>query len=178
MRNKRLIAGIIAFIGTFAVSVGLVWLLFGFPAKPTYTYIYSRHNCSERHESAIYSLLQRDINNGRERDMRSFRTVDWEDTGNSRYSIKNHADSVAGYVNYSSSMDTSDLPQDFQIAWQKHMNAWRDYSNYLNDLKESSADSEMNEDGFEASENRYTNEINRTWYEVLRIGRTYGAYIE
>lgn len=176
MRNTRIIVGIITFIVTFAVSVGLVWLLFGFPAKPTYT-ISSRHNCSERHANAIYSFLQRDINNGRGRDSRSFRTIDWENAENSGYSIKNHADSVAEYVNDSSSMDASGLPQDFQTAWKNHMNAWRDYSEFLNEKKDSSK-SYLNEEDFAEFENPYNAEINRTWYEVLRIGRTYGAYIE
>ncbi|CAN5342666.1 hypothetical protein BH10ACI1_BH10ACI1_09910 [soil metagenome] len=163
MRNTRIITAIIAFVGAFALSVGLVGLLFGFPSKPTFNRSY--HNCSERHGEAIYSLLRRDISNGQERD---------EATG---YSIEDHANSVAQYADESGSMDVSDLPQDFQIAWHKHMNAWHNYSDFLNDLKESSADQTVDKTDVMTLDNHYTDEINRTWFEVLRIGRSYGAVI-
>lgn len=168
MRNTRIIAGIIAFIGTFAVSVGLVWLLFGFPVKPTYTY--SRHSCEQQHTNRIYSFLQRDINNGRERDIRSF-----EDYSEESYSIAAHADSVSQYVEESGSMDVSGLPRDFQIAWNKHMDAWQNYSEFLNAKKNSSK--RLTTEDFQNFDCRYTKEINETWYEVLRLGRNYGAYI-
>jgi hypothetical protein len=172
MRNTRIIASIIAFIGTFAVSVGLVWLFFGFPVKPT-TYNYSNHNCSQRHGNAIYSLLQRDIRNGDNRDVRSFQSNDGE---TSRYSIKKHADSVARYVDESGSMDASHLPRDFQIAWQKHMDAWRDYSEFLNE-KRNSSEAGVKKENFREIDNYHTNEIDSTWYEVLRIGENYGAFV-
>ena len=170
MKNTRFTTAIIAFVGTFAVSVGLVWLLFGFPVKSNYTY--SLHNCEEHYSSAIYSHLKRDITNGRERDARSFRTVNWEKDGKVGYSIKIHANSVNQYVDDSSSMDVSDLPQDFQIAWQKHIDAWRDYSDFLNERKNSGL---TNED-FEEAGDFHTDEINRTWDEVLQVGENYGAF--
>ncbi len=166
MRNNRIIAGIIAFIGTFAVSVGLVWLLFGFPVKPTYSY--SSHNCHQQHTNAIDSFLQRDINNGRDRDIRSF-----EDYSEKSYSIADHADSVAEYVEESGSMDVTGFPRDFQIAWNKHMDAWQNYSEFLNAKKSSSK--RLTKEDFQSFDERYTDEINETWYEVLRIGRNYGA---
>ncbi len=170
MRNTRIIAGIIAFIGTFAVSVGLVWLLFGFPVKPTYSY--SRHNCQQKqqHTNAIYSFLQRDINNGRDRDRRSF-----NDFSEESYSIATHADSVSQYVEESGSMDVSGFPRDFQIAWNKHMDAWQNYAEFLNAKKNSSK--RLTKEDFQNFDERYTDEINETWYEVLRIGKNHGAYI-
>lgn len=175
MRNTRFIAGIIAFIGTFAVSVGLVWLLFGFPVKITNNY--PHRNCHQRHATAIYSFLSRDISNGRERDVQSFRTNNWEKDGEIGYSIENHAASVAEYVDESSSMDASSFPQEFQSAWREHMNAWRDYSEFLNERKNSSR-TKLSEEDFEQMENPYNGEINRTWEEVLRIARNHGAYVE
>lgn len=168
MRNNRIIAGIIGFIGTFAVSVGLVWLLFGFPVKPTYSY--SRHNCEKRNTNAIYSFLQRDISNGRDRDIRSF-----EDYSEKSYSIATHADSVSQYVEESGSMDVSGLPRDFQSAWNKHMDAWQNYAEFLNAKKNSSK--RLTKEDFQNFDERYTEEINETWYEVLHIGRSHGAYI-
>lgn len=169
MRNTRIITGIIAFIGTFAISVGLVWLFFGFPVKPTQNY--SRHNCQQRHATAIYSFLQRDISNGRERDIRSF-GEDYDQ----KYSLKTHADSVAQYVEEMNALDASEFPQDFQIAWNKHVDAWQDYSEFLN-IKKDSSKQKMNIDDYRNLDNSYNNEISETWYEVLRIGRNHGAYV-
>jgi hypothetical protein len=121
--------------------------------------------------------LSRDIRNGDARDVRSFYVKTSERTGETGYSIENHSNSVARYVEESGSMDASDLPQDFQIAWEKHMDAWRDYSEYLDDLKNSS-DTKLSYKDLHIAENPYNREINRTWFEVLRIGETYGAYIE
>jgi hypothetical protein len=171
MRNTRFIAGIIAFIGTFAVSVGLVWLFFGFPVKQTTsTYTYSNHNCRNRQAGALYSFLQRDISNGRERDVQSF-------PKNNGYSIKTHADSVAQYVEESGSMDASGFPREFQNAWREHMDAWRSYSEFLNERKNSSR-TKVNGENLEKLENPYNTEINRTWDEVLRIARRHGADVE
>lgn len=172
MRNTRFITAIIAFIATFAVSVGLVWLLFGFPVKSNDNY--SSHNCQEHYSSAIYSHLRRDITNGRERDARSFRSNNSEKDGKVGYSIKIHANSVSQYVEDSSSMDVSNLPRDFQIAWQKHIDAWRDYADFLNEQKNSNS----NDEDSEENGNFHTNEINRTWEDVLLIGENYGAYTE
>jgi len=173
MTKTRYIVGIIAFIGTFAVSVGLVWLIFGFPTKPNYNY--TRHKCNDRNADAIFSHISRDKRNGEIRDQRSFRTNNWERNGEIGYSIENHADSVANYVDEAYRMDVTDLPQDFQIAWQIHIAAWRDYSNYLNELKNSPETEKSDHRDFIFSENRYNNEINRSWYEVLRKGRIHGA---
>lgn len=175
MKNTRFTAGIIAFITTFALSVGLVWLFFGFPVKPT-PFNYRHHNCSQRHSEAIYSFLRRDINNGEMRDVRSFSSNYSEREDRYIYSIENHANSVAEYVEASGNMNASHLPQDFQNAWRKHIDAWRDYSEYLNDLKKSKSRIKSND--FYKAEKPYNKEINETWEEVLQIGRTYGAYIE
>jgi len=169
MRNTRIITGIIAFIGTFAISVGLVWLFFGFPVKPTKTF--SSHNCQQRHATAIYSFLQRDISNGRERDVRSF-----GEDNDQKYSLKTHSDSVAQYVEAMNALDASEFPQDFQIAWNKHVDAWQDYSEFL-DIKKDSSKQKMNIDDYRDLDNSYNNEITETWYEVLRIGRNHGAYV-
>ncbi len=169
MSNTRIITGIIAFIGTFAISVGLVWLFFGFPVKPTQTY--SQHNCQQRHATAIYSFLQRDISNGRERDVRSF-----GEDNDQKYSLKTHSDSVAQYVEAMNALDASEFPQDFQIAWNKHVDAWQDYSEFL-DIKKDSSKQKMNIDDYRDLDNSYNNEITETWYEVLRIGRNHGAYV-
>jgi hypothetical protein len=74
------------------------------------------------------------------------------------------------YVNASTSIETIGLPNDFQSAWKKHMEAWRNHSNFLN-----SVDS-MDSNTLEIDQYN-TDEINRTWWEVLRIARKHGAEI-
>jgi hypothetical protein len=77
------------------------------------------------------------------------------------------------YVSASEKLDTTGLPNDFRAAWQNHMRAWRNHSDYLNENKYSS--------GFDADYDevsaRQISEINRTWWEVLRIAKTNGATI-
>jgi hypothetical protein len=69
-------------------------------------------------------------------------------------------------------MDTRNFPQDFQNAWRTHMQAWKNYADYLEEVKYNPSARKRNE-GFVLN-----NEINRTWAEVLRIGRNHGAYVE
>ena len=77
------------------------------------------------------------------------------------------------YVSASESINTEGLPEDFQVAWQRHMKAWRIHSNYLNEKKYSSGyNLEYDRTGSSQIE-----EINLTWYEVLRIARQHGAKI-
>jgi len=73
-------------------------------------------------------------------------------------------------------LDASEFPQDFQIAWNKHVDAWQDYSEFL-DIKKDSSKQKMNIDDYRDLDNSYNNEITETWYEVLRIGRNHGAYV-
>lgn len=158
MSNTRTITAIVAFVATFIFSAGLVRIIF--PA-PVVKYVYTeRPRLIERNTSStneIEQFLLRDINNGESRN--DYRYAD------------DYADEVLIYWQASSSMDASRFPQDFQDAWRVHMQAWGDYAKYLQDKKSTkrkySADVEK----------RYNMEINRSWEEVLRIGRTYGAYV-
>jgi predicted N-acyltransferase len=81
------------------------------------------------------------------------------------------------YADKSGSMEADGLPQDFQIAWREHMKAWRDYADFLNEMKNSSARKMLSEEKLDALETKHSAEITNTWQEVLRIGRNYGAEV-
>lgn len=155
MSNTRTITALVAFIATFIFSAGLVRIIF--PA-PVTKYVYTeRPRTFERNSNELEQFLLRDISNG---DLRNdYRYAD------------DYAGEVMVYWQASSSMDASRFPQDFQNAWREHMQAWGDYAKYLQDKKASQRNYSC------GLEKRYNAEINRTWEEVLRIGRTYGAYV-
>ena len=153
MSNTRIITALVAFVSTFIFSAGLVRIIF--PA-PVVKYVYTESpRTFEPRSNDIESFLLRDISNGSAR-------LDYKYTDD-------YAEAVMTYWKTSSSMDASEFPQDFQDAWRLHMQAWGDYAEYLQDKK---ATKNIYPRG---SEKRYNAEINRTWEDVLRIGRNYGS---
>lgn len=111
---------------------------------------------------AICELLKRDISNG---DNRTESYYDAQTNG------KKQAKAVQEYVDISSSMRVSHLPKDFQFAWKKHMEAWRNYSNYLN--KNVKHPANFDEDFFSERESELNDKINTTWEDVLDISEKY-----
>jgi hypothetical protein len=155
MSNTRITTALVAFVATFIFSAGLVRLIF--PA-PVVKYVYTEQSRTfERSSNEIERFLLADISNGESRN--DYRYTD------------SYADEVMEYWQASSSMDASGFPQDFQNAWNLHMQAWGDYAKYLQDKKSSKSNYSC------GLEKRYNAEINRTWEDVLRIGRNYGAYV-
>ena len=155
MSNTRIITALVAFVATFIFSAGLVRLIF--PA-PVVKYVSTEQSRTfERGSNEIERFLLADIRNGESRN--DYRYTD------------SYADEVTEYWQASSSMDASGFPQDFQNAWNLHMQAWGDYARYLQDKKSSKSNYSC------GLEKRYNSEINRTWEDVLRIGRNYGAYV-
>jgi hypothetical protein len=156
MSNTRVITAIIAFVATFIFSAGLVRLIF--PA-PVVKYVYTeRPRTFERSSNEIEQFLLQDIRNG-----------------DSRMDYKYQDDYAAAVMDYwrvSSSMDASRFPRDFQNEWHDHMQAWRNYADYLAETKNSTTRRRCGES------KRLISEINRTWEEVKAVGRTYGAYVQ
>lgn len=155
MKNTRIVIALVAFAVTFIFSAGLVRILFPTP-------IALKKNCNERvrlverNTNEIEAFLRRDISNGDAR-------MDYKYTDN-------YAEAVMDYWKTSSSMDASRFPQDFQDSWREHMQAWRNYADYLAEKPATRRD---------RKEGKLLNdEINRTWEEVKSIGRTYGAYVQ
>lgn len=170
MKYTRIITAIIAFVATFVLSAGLVRLLFGAP-QPVLPVYFNKPQCANRHAASIESFVWQDIRNGETRMDRTSRYSD------GKFYSAEFADAVMEYSETSSSMDASRLPQDFQSAWRKHMKAWRDYADFLNEVTNSPERKTNSQESLRESETRFNAEINRTWYEVLRIGRSYGANV-
>jgi hypothetical protein len=170
MKNTRTITTIVAFVATFIFSAGLTRIIFPAPAIQ-YVYI-DRPQYIEHSSNEIESFLLRDIANGESRmdETSSLRDMD-ED-----YFAK-YADSVMDYSDASASMNADNFPQDFQAAWHFHMKAWRNYADFLAIQANAPAGKRMKNADFQKGESNLNAEINRTWFEVLRIGRTHGSYI-
>lgn len=151
MRSKQILS-IIAFITAFASSSAFALL---FVDKSSTKY-------------AIETILRQDLNYGQERL--------WRISGNDRLpaesQFKKYAETVEEYADDAGSLNHSHLPREFQIRWNEHMRAWRDYSNYLNTLKNSSAGLDEN---FYRKQKEHTADINLTYFDVLRIGSRHGV---
>lgn len=174
MRSKDILS-IIAFISAFVVSAAFASIFIdkNQPAKfRTYAIGSNRPaNCSSYDKTCtdILALLVQDIRNG---DRRAER-YDYSLGEKGNVSV-NRAVSVAEYADASGSMEDSHLPSDFREAWRDHMKAWRDYSDFLNEVSRKKIDdSEFEQKEFELIDG--VNGINQTWAKVLKIGRSYGA---
>lgn len=168
MRIKSILS-LIAFFTTFIFCVTLI----GLPKNNFYSR-FSDANYSAQNRQNVRNFLWADINRGRQRNIES------------SDDLVSLADSVESYVDEAQSSDDSNLPADLRAAWQQHMNAWREHSDFLNNVKASpdrldSYDLGNNDLNLSDAEmqtySNQSNEINRTWYEVLRVGRKYGAYV-
>jgi hypothetical protein len=158
MKTKHIIA-LVTFVATFVLSSTLVALLFPQPVTVARNVVVSR-GCKTSTAQRISQLLRQDINNGVSR-------RDIESAERSR------AARTEDYVSASERLSYEDLPTNFQTAWQKHIQAWRKQANLLNTLESD----DLEDEAMERMSYRNTEEINRTWYEVLRIAKENGAVI-
>jgi hypothetical protein len=156
MKNSRVIISIVAFTVAFIFSAGLVRIIFPAPAVE-YRYINQPRIVERRSSNEIEEFLLQDIRNGEDR-------MEYQYTSD-------YSEAVMDYWKASSSMDASRFPQDFQTKWRAHMQAWRNYADYLGESKSTSRSNCR--EGY-----RLVSEINRTWEEVKSTGRTYGAYVQ
>jgi hypothetical protein len=171
MRSKDIIS-IIAFITAFAFSAAFASLFIDKSQTASFTNYKPRversSGCrmSDKTCTDILALIIQDIRNGEQRNASYGYSLG--KTGN--VSV-NRAQSVAAYVEASSSMQDEHLPADFRTAWREHMKAWREYSLFLDDVSRRKID----EVEFEQKQARNIYDIDRTWAAVLKIGRSYGA---
>lgn len=165
MKVKSILS-LTVFIAAFLFSAALVSLT---AAETTISVSeVSPVRANEATRTTIVRFLEKDIRNGVERDRRTFGMR--KNFVRSEEYLAARTQIVAQYVEQSSALDESNLPQDLQIAWLKHMRAWHNYADYL---EESDSSDPLNED----QARRYNRQINTTWYEVLRIAGTYDAFV-
>jgi hypothetical protein len=133
--------------------------------KPTSCFGHHRANNSVADK--IEFTLQQDDNYGREREakLRPTNEVFY------RPSFADYVEATSEYADKSGSLNDGGLPQDFQIAWQKHMKVWRDYSNFLGEAETMN----LNETRFIQLNRMHNQDINLTWQQVLLLSAKYGA---
>jgi hypothetical protein len=170
MKNPKAIVGIVAFAAAFIFGTGLVRIFFPQPVAPSAACRRESHfrpPVQSALATEIEDFIAQDERNGTERESR---TDGRALTSSSTVSAK-HAESVMRYWQKSSAMDDSGFPQNFRNAWREHMQAWKDYADFIDENSGKRVDA--TEFGLESR--RLNSEISRTWYALLRIGRTYGA---
>jgi hypothetical protein len=174
MSNTKFITAIVAFVATFIFSAGLVRIIF--PA-PVVQYVYvTRPQYVEGDTNAIENFIRQDNFNG-DVSNRIGQKSGFELNPSNLY-FGEYADSVADYVKISANMNVSQFPTNFQNAWREHQNAWRNYAEFLADMKTSPGRKNISLAEFNGADKRYGVEISQTYKEVIRIGRSYGADIE
>jgi hypothetical protein len=163
MKNQRTVFGIIAFATTFIVSVAVMGVIF-----PTQTSslapVATRHrkSCGNDLAKKLEAFIERDKSNGETREYAILR---------GKTVSPSAAESVKIYWESSSAMDAGDFPRDFRVAWNDHMKAWYEYSEFVNARKGKT----VNPTAFESESERLDAEITRTWNIVLSSARKYGA---
>jgi hypothetical protein len=88
-----------------------------------------------------------------------------------------YKNSVAEYVEASSSMDESTMPHEFQTAWRAHTKAWSDFSDFLDSMKSGAVRGDLSDNDAYEMEKHFSTEIAVTYNEVLRVGRNHGAQV-
>lgn len=165
----KFITTIAAFSLTFILSVALV----GFP-KETSSFNLFQPRTINRTQDNILSLLTVDISNGVKRDQKIY---DYAYSDNPKNVSGEYAEIINEYVDASSSLDDSQMPEDFQLAWQNHMHAWRQHASFLNQSKHFCHLRKMSDSDFTEIYNRQDAEITRTWRKVLSVAGKYGATV-
>lgn len=169
----KFITSIAAFSLAFFLSVALI----GFPQDNSEFQIHEIRTNIKTQQNIGYFLSQ-DIANGNRRDRKIYENGFVYDPANVS---SEYAEIINEYADASGNLDASQLPADFQLAWQNHMKAWRTHAVFLNRSKHFCKMQTMNQDkkDHDLSEvfARQDLEITRTWYEVLAAADKYGATI-
>lgn len=168
---KRITFGIIAFFLTFGISASIVGLLFGFPKVGR-----DRHHAHHSSEAVtIENVLDQDIRYGEFRRRSEVRLAREAGGNNQRLVIPagtpEHARIIERYYSSMAGIDVSRTPADFKYAWKKHMEAWNGAVGYTNAL----AAGDLETSNFKDYDPQ---EINETYYQVLRIAKRYGSHIK
>ena len=173
MRSTKIFISAVAFIAAFVFSVVFVGLLFGSSQSSSH-FVYKK-NCSQQYAENISALIRQDVKNGRTRGKKLYQIDKDFRPPFTNPTFADYSGAVTEYVDASHSIYAGNLPHDFQYAWREHLRAWRNYSDFLESMKYASEQSKQFEEETGISDARYSQEINRTWDEVLRIAREYNA---
>lgn len=117
----------------------------------------------------ISALLQQDVQNGQLRDVKVSRL---SQQNNYTSVMSNYLAVTNDYIGQSGAIDENQLPEDFQLAWLKHMKAWRNFEQFLSENQNSARDYQ-----YQRQFRKLDGEITSTWYQVLRVAKQHGATI-
>jgi len=182
MRSKTILS-IAAFIVAFVFSTAFASLFISKSAYVPLSYNTKKTSCFKNHGSNNYvagkieTILKQDMSNGRERGRKLYQIDEDYRPPFVSSSFPDYSEAVSEYVGSSENLSVEDTPRDFQLAWRKHMKAWRDYADFLDKIKHSSARAKLSETEATELESGYSADINSTWFEVLSVRKSYGAEI-
>ncbi len=181
MRSKTILSTV-AFIVAFAASAAFA-NLFITKTQTVSEYVlvsnYRSTSCfTHRNNSTvpnkISALIREDKNNGLKRG-KPYRVGEDVRPPFTNSGFPHYAEAVEQYIDDSSRMKVSDLPSDFETEWREHMKAWREYSEFLNRMKDSPNPRGWTNEELEEVDDFHSREIDRTWQVVLQTGANYGA---
>lgn len=186
MRSKTILS-IAAFIVAFVLSSAFASLFIsksepfssvvvtpGYNSKKTSCF---KNRGNKHAANKIETIVSQDVSHGGDRDRKIYQIGEGYRPSYSSSSFPEYVEAVSEYVTSSENLSYENTPRDFQTAWLKHMKAWRDYSNFLDKMKSSSARAHFSETEIYELEAGYSADINSTWYEVLHVGHSYGAEV-
>lgn len=174
MRSRNILS-IVAFVAAFGLSAAFASLFIS-PNPTVYNSVsYCKHRQNAAAADAIANLILEDYANGHARDGMTYDIGESYPPSVDSVAFADYAEFVGDYVDKSSSIETDNLPSDFQAAWREHLKAWRDYSDFLNQSAEISNRSVCSLRKFKDADKLHGQEIDRTYFEVLEIGASYGA---
>lgn len=176
MRSKTILS-IAAFVVAFAGSAAFASL---FVANTAYTSTYaltsrSNYKCRTVAAREITALIQQDIRHGRDNSHTIYRIESDYRPSFESATFPEYAKAVEIYISRSETIADENLPSGFQTEWRNHLKAWRDYSDFLNKMKNTSYRKNLDETDREDLERFHSGEISRTWFAVLQTGASYGA---
>jgi hypothetical protein len=177
MRSKTILSTA-AFIVAFAASAAFANLFitktqtvsdYGWASSYKSTSCFKNRNNSTT-ANKISALIREDKSNGRASGNNSYRVGEDVRPPFNVSNFSEYAEAVERYVDNSSSMKASDLPNDFRVEWRAHMKAWRDYSDFLNRMKESSNRAALSGEEIEAASrsSRATRHTRQSGYDFDR----------
>lgn len=178
MRSKNILS-IAAFVAAFGLSAAFASLFISKPAD-SYAYQptgYCKFQRSSRTADAISKLIAADYANGYNRAVKIYDIGENFPPSPDSVTFADYARTTQVYVDKSSNLAVENLPRDFQAAWQDHLTAWRNYSNFLNQSADISSRDSFTAEEFSDADAFFGSEIDRTYERALKIGRGYGANV-
>lgn len=172
--NEYIMMKFITTIGAFSLTFIFSVALVGFPKADYFPFADAGNN---RVQQNVLSLLQQDIRNGLERDRKIYSLMEANLSPQPVYLSPEYAEVMSEYVDESASIDDTDLPADFQLAWQNHLRAWREHANFLGKPKSHCKMQKFNSEEFSRTFARQDEEITVTWGKVLSVAGKYGVTV-